>query len=135
MGGRKSKPVSFEDLLRSTELEYTKIYELYEQLLKEHKSGYLTKDDIKRMYNRKYFNGNADEFAEHVFRCYDTDKNGKVDFREFMCGLSPSIRGTKRQKLNFAFSVVDIDGDGYITRDEMITVVKVGLNKMSVVLS
>ena len=77
------------------------------------------------MYNRKYFNGNADEFAEHVFRCYDTDGNGKVDFREFVCGLSLSIRGTQRQKLNFAFKVADVDGDGFITRDEMITVVKV----------
>ena len=119
------KPVSFEDLLRNSEFESTEIYELHEKMLQEHNGEDLTKDDFRRMYNRKYFNGSADEFAEHVFRCYDTDGNGKVDFREFVCGLSLSIRGTQRQKLNFAFKVADVDGDGFITRDEMITVVKV----------
>ena len=121
-----TKPVSFEDLLRSTEFESAEIYEIHEKLLKDHPDGYVTKDDLRRLYNRKYFNGDANDFAQHVFRCYDADKNGKIDFREFICALSVSCRGTKRQKLDMAFSICDTNSDGYITKEEMLRIVTVG---------
>ena len=122
---KQKKPISFEDLLRNTEFESTEIYELHEKLLKDHPNGYVTKNELRRLYDRKYFKGDAKAFSEYVFRCYDKDGDGVIDFREFICALSVAIRGTRRQKLNLAFSICDVNNDGFITKDEMLKVVTV----------
>ena len=40
-----------------------------------------------------------------------------------MMGLSVLARGTLHEKLQWAFSLYDINGDGIITREEMIDIV------------
>lgn len=52
-----------------------------------------------------------------------------LDFREFICSLSITTRGTFEEKLRWAFDVYDIDGNGAITRNEVIAIVK-SINKM-----
>ena len=42
-----------------------------------------------------------------------------VDFREFMVSLSVTTRGSADQRLEWAFKVYDVDGNGFITRREM----------------
>ena len=52
--------------------------------------------------------GDSDNFAEHMFRTFDRDKTGKVDFREFVTLLSMAMKGTPEQKLSWAFDMCDI---------------------------
>ena len=43
-----------------------------------------------------------------------------VNFRDFLKLLAPfSQKATMEEKLKFMFSVYDVDGDGYISRDDM----------------
>jgi Ca2+-binding EF-hand superfamily protein len=44
-------------------------------------------------------------------------------FQDFVQGLSILSRGSLDEKLRWAFSLYDINGDGYITREEMTDVV------------
>ncbi|KAL8002917.1 putative calcium binding protein [Plasmopara halstedii] len=54
-----------------------------------------------------------------LFDLFDKDKKGMVDFGEIASGLSILCGGTEIQKVEAAFSLVDFNGDGFISLDEM----------------
>ncbi|XP_022357138.1 calcineurin subunit B type 2 [Enhydra lutris kenyoni] len=63
--------------------------------------------------------------VQRVIDVFDTDGNGEVDFKEFILGASQfSVRGDEEEKLRFAFSIYDIDKDGYISNGELFQVLK-----------
>lgn len=62
--------------------------------------------------------------SEAVFRLYDYDKAGQIDAREFLIALSNYTGAGKEDKLKFAFSVFDEDGNGVITKAELIKMLK-----------
>ena len=69
--------------------------------------------------------GNAESFVKQVFHSVDTDHNGTVDFKEFICALSVLSRGTPQQKLKWLFRLHDIDDNGVIAKDELLTTMNV----------
>lgn len=63
--------------------------------------------------------------VQRVIDVFDTDGDGQVDFQEFILGTSQfSVRGDEEQKLRFAFSIYDMDKDGYISNGELFQVLK-----------
>jgi serine/threonine-protein phosphatase 2B regulatory subunit len=67
----------------------------------------------------------SNPLATRMIAIFDEDGGGDVDFQEFVTGLSAfSSKGSKEEKLKFAFKVYDIDRDGYISNGELFIVLK-----------
>lgn len=88
-------------------------------------SGQLTSDEFKKIYAQFFPHGDSSAFARHVFRRYDADQNQRISFREFLTALSITSRGNLDEKLNWAFGLYDTNGDGFITREEMLEIITV----------
>ncbi|KAL4176746.1 hypothetical protein KRP22_001687 [Phytophthora ramorum] len=62
----------------------------------------------------------ADTMIRRLFRVFDTDNSNTVDFGELASGLSVLSGSSMDDKVRAAFQLYDINGDGYITQEEMI---------------
>ena len=62
--------------------------------------------------------------VEKLFQMFDKERSGQIDVREFMIGLSNFTGAGKDDKLKFAFMVFDEDGNGVITKQELVKILK-----------
>ncbi|ETP44618.1 hypothetical protein F442_08803 [Phytophthora nicotianae P10297] len=63
----------------------------------------------------------ADAMIRRLFCVFDTDNSNTVDFGELASGLSVLSGSSMDDKVRAAFQLYDINGDGYITQEEMIS--------------
>jgi len=61
---------------------------------------------------------------EGTFNLFDLDRSGTIDILELLIGLSATTSAPKEEKLKFAFAVFDTNGDGVITKDELLKILK-----------
>eukprot|EP01114_Cavostelium_apophysatum_P014696 TRINITY_DN3873_c0_g1_i1.p1 TRINITY_DN3873_c0_g1~~TRINITY_DN3873_c0_g1_i1.p1 ORF type:complete len:180 (+),score=41.93 TRINITY_DN3873_c0_g1_i1:197-736(+) len=67
-------------------------------------------------------------FAGRLFRIFDDNDDKGINFREFVTGFSVLCpKGTLDEKLRFSFRLYDIDGDGFIDKEELYNMLKASL--------
>ncbi|GKT36682.1 hypothetical protein ADUPG1_009599 [Aduncisulcus paluster] len=69
-------------------------------------------------------------FSRRIFRLFDENGDGVINFKEFVIGLSIfSPKGSTADKEDFSFRFFDSDGDGYISREELDEVLRASISE------
>lgn len=127
MGKNQTKLSSteFNEVLSGTKFSEQEIEIWFTKFKTEFPKGRIRRYEFMVMYKRLFPDGDVTEFTDHIFRTYDIDTNGIIDFREFMTTVSIAQRGTMEEKLKWAFRLYDMDGNGKLTQRELETVLTV----------
>ncbi|XP_064648086.1 calaxin-like [Lineus longissimus] len=72
-----------------------------------------------------------DVLMDRVFRAFDKDSDSYVSPEEWVRGASIFLKGNQEEQIQFCFEVYDMNGDGYISREEMFQLLKHSLVKPS----
>ena len=100
----------------TTSNELKHIRKLFESFDKNG-DGKLSVEEIKEGISK--FNDNLQIDAEEVMKNCDLDKNGFIDYSEFLAGVCSTNLEITKKKLKSAFDAMDSDGSGKLSRVEM----------------
>lgn len=102
------------------------VQKLYPKFTFECPSGDLHLHEFKRIFG---LNKNATEeesaYMECVFRSFDTNGDGHIDFQEYLAAVHLVLRGKLRDKLTWSFKVFDGDGNGCLDKEEVKLIIKI----------
>jgi Ca2+-binding EF-hand superfamily protein len=116
-----SDEISF--LMKNTTYTPDQIKEWHRKFLLDCPTGVLDKKKFISVYKDFYPQTKADEFGNQIFKLFDTDKSGKIDFTEFIIAITTTANGDIRKKLQLAFAIYDTNNNGRIDQKEMIKVI------------
>ena len=90
MGNESSRslnPTELSDLRDRTLFSQQEIREWYKKFHSDCPGGQMNKDEFGALFHQIFPKGDATNFADHVFHIYDKDRNGYIDFKEFLCTI------------------------------------------------
>ncbi|XP_033361970.1 hippocalcin-like protein 4 isoform X2 [Bombus vosnesenskii] len=99
--------------------EIRKLYRVFKQHCPK---GAVTTNDLKPAYAKLFPLGDPAKYAQIVFNAFDKDRDGIVSFADLLNEVALIINGDVDQKLSWIFRFYDLNGDGYITRKEMLVI-------------
>ncbi|KAM6306710.1 LOW QUALITY PROTEIN: guanylyl cyclase-activating protein 1-like [Podargus strigoides] len=106
------------------DLQAVEIHHWYKKFMRECPSGQLTEYEFKQFFGLRGLDPEANEYIEQMFRTFDMNKDGYIDFMEYVAALSLVLRGKMEQKLRWYFKLYDVDGNGCIDRHELLNIIK-----------
>ncbi|KAF0685800.1 Aste57867_22408 [Aphanomyces stellatus] len=75
-------------------------------------------------------------YADRLFKVVDGNGDGRVSFGEFASAVSLlSTKATLAEKIKLSFDILDVDGDGQLSRDEVTTMLHTSLTENAIQLT
>lgn len=128
MGTTNGKPELREEdvqaLMRTSNKTEAQVRDSFNRFLEDHPTGEIDQEGFKDLMKEALPAKDATALSTHMFKIYDTDGNGTIDFKEFMTLYFMMSEGSPEEILSGIFRMFDDNGDGSITTDEMKKVVK-----------
>ncbi|CAF0713655.1 unnamed protein product [Brachionus calyciflorus] len=108
-------------LTAQTGLSRAEIKNVFDQFMANNPDAKLDRKEFVRLYDllRPEPPELMDEISEFVFRAFDSDKNGFINFNEFMIAYALTSRGDPKKKLEYAFTLYDADNNGTLDMAEV----------------
>ncbi|XP_043932020.1 guanylyl cyclase-activating protein 1 [Protopterus annectens] len=106
------------------DLSTTEIHQWYKKFMTECPSGQLTLHEFKQFFGLKNLSPASTAYVEQMFSVFDMNKDGYIDFMEYVAALSLVLKGKVEQKLRWYFKLYDVDGNGCIDRGELLNIIK-----------
>ena len=100
-----------------THFSYLEVEGLGKQFISIANDNYITQELFMRSVGP--FGWEKNLLVERLFCAWDSDKDDKLNFIEFVQGLSILCRGTLLEKSKLCFDAYDINQSGYITKQDM----------------
>ncbi|XP_017269686.1 guanylyl cyclase-activating protein 2 [Kryptolebias marmoratus] len=104
------------------EIDIKALQDMYKKFVIECPSGVLFLHEFKRFFGVDA-TGEASDYAENMFRAFDKNGDNTIDFLEFVAALNLVFRGDLEHKLRWSFKVYDKDGNGYVDRSELRSII------------
>eukprot|EP00092_Neocalanus_flemingeri_P025352 GFUD01027487.1.p1 GENE.GFUD01027487.1~~GFUD01027487.1.p1 ORF type:complete len:222 (-),score=61.18 GFUD01027487.1:417-1058(-) len=128
MGSKNGKPVlrqeDIADLSKSSGLDEANIRLYFDNFVAVHPDGKLKPKEFREMMAKALPKKDASKMEKHVFRIYDSNNDGVIDFTEFMLIFFIMSDGAPEEVLTKIFCVFDVNRDGTITQQEMTKLIK-----------
>merc|ERR1712036_83420 len=129
MGGNKNGTPVLRDedvaaLSKTSGLEPDQVRESFEAFKEQHPNGKMKPKDFREMMAKAMPKKDASKMEKHVFRIYDSNNDGYIDFVEFMLIFHIMSDGTPEEVLEKIFRVFDVNSDGTINKKEMQRLIK-----------
>jgi len=117
-------PLLCEYIVSQTNLTKQEVEAHYEQFLRFHPSGSMDLASFRTTLQKSLPEADISGLAQHLWRIYDTNLDGKVDFGEFMLALCVMMSGSAEDNLKQIFRLFDVNSDGKVEMDELDLVVE-----------
>lgn len=79
-----------------------------------------SRKDFQSMYKKIYPNSKSNKFSSRIFDVYDRNKDGFLDFEEFLIANKITSGNNLNEKLKMAFEIYDLKNDGVLDKKEML---------------
>ena len=123
MGSKNGKPVLREEdiatLTETSELSESQINAVFDEFVEKHPNGKISPKEFQQMMAKALPKKDASKMEKNVFRLYDSNNDGFIDFTEFTTVYLIMSNGSPEEVLSKIFRVFDVDGNGFISLKEL----------------
>ncbi|KAM0671975.1 Ca2+-binding protein [Ordospora colligata] len=91
---------------------------------KAYPTGYITAKNLEDMFRGYFPFGSPEAFSKRLFETINISESCAIDFHELMIAYSILVKGSDHERLRWIFRFYDTDGDGVVSRQEMLCVIQ-----------